>query len=63
MTPLEKMIITLRSLADTTQKCLDTHTETEIARWLLDKLENEANTLDYELNEGTYANRTQKTNI
>ena len=58
MTPLEKMIITLRSLADTTQKCLDTHTETEIARWLLDKLENEANTLDYELNEGAYSDAT-----
>ena len=59
MTPLEKMIITLRSLADTTQKCLATHTETEIARWLLDKLENEANTLDYELNEGVYSDATR----
>ncbi len=59
MTPLEKMIITLRSLADTTQKCLDTHTETEIARWLLDKLKHEVKMLDYELNEGVYSDATR----
>jgi hypothetical protein len=60
MTPLEKMIITLRSLADTTQKCLDTHTETEIARWLLYKLKHEVKMLDYELNEGVYSDATRK---
>ena len=59
MTPLKKMIITLRSLADTTQKCLDTHTETEIARWLLYKLKHEVKMLDYELNEGVYGDATR----
>ena len=59
MSPLEKMIITLRSLADTTQKCLDTHTETEIARWLLYKLKHEVKMLDYELNEGEYSDATR----
>ena len=55
ITPIEKTLLSLSALVTSARKGLETHSEPEIAAWLQDRLENEANTLDYELNEGEYS--------
>ena len=53
--PIEKTLLSLTALVASARKGLETHSEPEIAAWLQDRLENEVNTLDYELNEGEYS--------
>lgn len=55
ITPIDKTLLSLTALVTSARKGLETYSESEIAAWLQERLENEANTLDYELNEGEYS--------
>lgn len=59
MTPLEKCLLSLTALVKSARKGLEDHSERHIAEWLMDRLENEANTLDYELCQGEYSGKKQ----
>lgn len=54
MTVIEKTLISLSALISSAREGLKTHKERDIADWLFDRLENEINILDYELNHGEY---------